>query len=57
MFDMARNCNGIERTGCNASLARRVRTDVICEESGGMRVVKLFRTTPRASAKRKLEQR
>ena len=52
LFDMARNCNGMERTGCNASLARRVKIDTICDESGGMTLVKFCRPTRRASAVR-----
>jgi hypothetical protein len=46
---MARNCSGMERTGCNASLARRVKIDTSCEESGGITLVKFCRPARRAS--------
>lgn len=46
---MARNCSGMERTGCNASLARRVKIDTSCEESGGITLVKFCRLARRAS--------
>src|SRR6266702_2195876 len=54
LFDMARNCSGMERTGCSASLARRVKIDMICEESGGMKADKPCRILRSASTHGKL---
>jgi hypothetical protein len=50
LFDIARKCCGMERTGCSASLARRVKTDTTCEDIGGMRAVRLCKTPRRVSA-------